>query len=100
MMTASERNDPGNKQKAVDILEWAKKEEQKKEKGISEFIRGDFYTPGSSGESTGTLPRALFVRDFNLKSHIYVMCGRFDQTGPLACLSPFPVWCWIRSDFC
>ena len=21
------------------------------------------------------------------------------RTGPLACLSPFPVWCWIRSDY-
>ena len=23
---------------------------------------------------------------------IYVTGGRFDRTGPLACLSPFPVW--------
>ena len=30
---------------------------------------------------------------------IYVAGGRFDQTGPLARLSPFPVSSWIRSDF-
>ena len=29
---------------------------------------------------------------------MYVMVRRFDRTGPLECLSPFPVWCWIRSD--
>ena len=26
------------------------------------------------------------------------MGGRLDRTGPLACLSPFPVCLWIRSD--
>ena len=34
------------------------------------------------------------------KIEIYVTGGRFDRTRPLACPSPFPVWCWIRSDFC
>ena len=33
-------------------------------------------------------------------SNIYVMGGRFDRMGPLGCLSPFPVQCWIRSDKC
>ena len=26
---------------------------------------------------------------------IHVTGGRFDRTGPLACLSPFPICCWI-----
>ena len=54
MMTVSERNDPDNKQKAFNVLEWKMKEEQKKEDGMPDYIRGDFFTPGSSGESTGT----------------------------------------------
>ena len=29
---------------------------------------------------------------------IHVMGGRFDQTGPLACIIPFPVLCWMGSD--
>ena len=33
-------------------------------------------------------------------SKIYVTGGRFDQTGPLACLSPFLIKGWIRSDKC
>ncbi len=55
MMTAAERSDPDNKQKAFNVLKWAEIEEQKKEGGMPDFIRGDFFTPGSSGESTGTL---------------------------------------------
>jgi len=53
MMTAAERNDPDNAQKAVNVLEWAKKEQQKNQGGVPDYIRGDFVTPGSSGESTG-----------------------------------------------
>ena len=34
------------------------------------------------------------------KTTIHVTGGRFCRTGPLACLSPFPVWYWIRSDLC
>ena len=55
MMTVAERSDPDNKQKAVNVLKWAETEEKKKEAGVTDFIRGDFFTPGSSGESTGTL---------------------------------------------
>jgi hypothetical protein len=59
MMTVAERNDPDNKQKAVNVLKWAESEGQKKEGGMPDFIRGDFFTPGSSGESTGTMtPRS------------------------------------------
>ena len=53
MMTAAERNDPDTAQKAVHVLEWAKKEQQKNQGGVPDYIRGDFVTPGSSGESTG-----------------------------------------------
>ena len=37
-----------------------------------------------------------------LISHVfmYETGARFDRTGPLACLSPFPVCYWIRSDLC
>ena len=39
-----------------------------------------------------------FYSDFG---GIYVTGGMFkSQTGPLACLSPFPVWWWIRSNSC
>ena len=31
---------------------------------------------------------------------INVTGGRFDRMGPLACLIPFPVLYWIRSDMC
>ena len=30
----------------------------------------------------------------------FVTGGRLGQTGPLECLSSFPVSCWIRSDLC
>ena len=53
MMTADERNDPDNKQKAVNVLEWAKKEQKKNAVGMPDYIRGDFVKLGSSGESTG-----------------------------------------------
>ena len=32
--------------------------------------------------------------------HINVTGGRFARTGPLACLSPFPIWYRIRLDKC
>ena len=32
-------------------------------------------------------------------SSIHVTDGRFDGTGPLACLSPFSVMPWIRSNY-
>jgi hypothetical protein len=57
MMTAVELNDPDNKQKAFNVLEWAKKEQKKNEVGMPDFIRGDFFKPGSSGESTGVYQR-------------------------------------------
>ena len=33
-----------------------------------------------------------------IRYQVYATGGRFDRMGPLACLSPFPVLCWIRSD--
>ena len=33
------------------------------------------------------------------KNKIHVTVGRFDGTGPLACLSPFSVMLWIRSNY-
>ena len=37
---------------------------------------------------------------FKSKYTIHLTDGRFDQTGPLACLSPFSFMPWIRSDKC
>lgn len=59
MMTADERSNPDNEKKAVNVLEWAKKEQQKNQGGVPDYIRGDFVSPGSSGESTGTTIRPL-----------------------------------------
>ena len=47
--------------------------------------------------------RVRALKRKNMKEAIigmHVTDGRFDPTGPLACLSPFSVMPWIRSDKC
>ena len=49
-------------------------------------------TPGYKGRSIKVLPGRDRVKYYlNWLCIIYVTGGRFDRTGPLACLSPFPV---------
>ena len=44
---------------------------------------------------------SIFQSSLDLQIYfIYVTGGRFVRTGPLACLSTFPIWFWIRPDFC
>jgi hypothetical protein len=61
MLTAAERVDPDNAKKAVNVLTWMQKEQQKNNGGVPDYIRGDFITPGSSGESTGKSRFLFFV---------------------------------------
>ena len=60
MMTLEERNNPDNNHKAKNILDWRRREEEKKEEGRPDFIRADFITPGSSGESTSEQSNSTF----------------------------------------
>ena len=56
MTTAEERQVPGNKDKARNVLMWMKREEEKRDQ--QNFIRGDFMQIGSSGESSSSLDRS------------------------------------------
>ena len=37
---------------------------------------------------------------FYIQAQIHVRGGWFARTGPLTCLSQFPIKCWIRSELC
>ena len=60
------------------------------------FERTDFKIQFAEHDLSNTNDCAFSITGLTT---IYVTGGRLDRTGPLACLSPFPVKQLIRSDF-